>query len=82
MIASVFFSCPVDESSLFRCAKRRSAYDEIIKMIEEDTEINLRTAKWMLSRESFAESHIRDLRTRLRGGPSMMKTLFLSYFSA
>ena len=42
---NAFFSCPIDESSLFRYAKRRSVYDEIMKMIEEDTEINLRTVK-------------------------------------
>ncbi len=42
---SAFFSCPIDESSLFRYAKRRSVYDEIMKMIEEGTEINLRTVK-------------------------------------
>ncbi len=42
---NAFFSCPVDESSLLRYAKRRAVYDKIVKMIEEDTEINLRTVK-------------------------------------
>ncbi len=42
---NAFFSCPVDESSLFRYARRRSVYDEIVRMIEEDTEIQLRTVR-------------------------------------
>ena len=40
---NAFFSCPVDESSLFRYAKRRGVYEEVLKIIKEETNIILKT---------------------------------------